>query len=278
MNIGGNIDFSPTPNLFLIKTSGDWRNCALENYAVHVNLISIFHNVLFIQPIDSRRDEYRKYLERNGVMETLTKVLCKLMLQYENDNKDDAIDFIRKNLGDAVYENDVIASLRTQLEESRKEIEDLKRQIRELKESGVAAPVEEVAPSVAEEPVASPREEPAASPREEPVTSPREEPVASPRQETVSSPRQEQAPVESVEEGKTDEAMAENVTEQKKDEPAEKPTAEETEPVKSDSVEASAESAKDETPASPAEAPKDAPAPSAEETASSKEPAEAEKA
>ncbi|XP_059619455.1 c-Myc-binding protein homolog [Phlebotomus argentipes] len=199
------------------------------------------------KPIDSRRDDYRKYLERNGVMETLTKVLCKLMLQYESDKQDDAIEFIRKNLGDAVYETDLISSLRSQLEESRKEIEDLKRQIRDLKEGK---------PPVVEE---------AVSPREEPAV-------------------EEKSPDENKEE-KRDEPEGEKTTEAKTDEPDDKTSVDEPPSVTSDTAKAAdaADSAKElnETPASPpaeGEGQKEVDASTIELPASPKETAEAEKA
>ncbi|XP_055695054.1 c-Myc-binding protein homolog [Lutzomyia longipalpis] len=213
------------------------------------------------KPIDSRRDDYRKFLERNGVMETLTKVLCKLMLQYEkDDNKDDAIDFIRKNLGDAVYESDVITSLRAQLEESRKEIEDLKRQIQELKDGG-APPANEVAAAeeVAQEKVNSPREA---------------EPVVPATQEEVKQS-------ESVEAEKMDVSSDQKEKEEKSEENAAEPATEEVAAKVDTPAEVIAETtdaAKDDTPASPpaaeAEVPKDAP--SAVESPPSKEAAAAE--
>jgi hypothetical protein len=44
-----------------------------------------------LQPIDSKREEFRKYLERAGVMDALTKVLVSL---YEEAEKpDDALKY-----------------------------------------------------------------------------------------------------------------------------------------------------------------------------------------
>jgi hypothetical protein len=44
-----------------------------------------------LQPIDSKREEFRKYLERAGVMDALTKVLVSL---YEEAEKpDDALEY-----------------------------------------------------------------------------------------------------------------------------------------------------------------------------------------
>ena len=46
---------------------------------------------ILLQPIDSKREEFRKYLERAGVMDALTKVLVSL---YEEAEKpDDALEY-----------------------------------------------------------------------------------------------------------------------------------------------------------------------------------------
>jgi hypothetical protein len=44
-----------------------------------------------LQPIDSKREEFRKYLERAGVMDALTKVLVSLYEQAEKP--DDALQY-----------------------------------------------------------------------------------------------------------------------------------------------------------------------------------------
>ncbi|KAE8750055.1 hypothetical protein FOCC_FOCC003179 [Frankliniella occidentalis] len=48
------------------------------------------------RPVDSKREEYRKYLERAGVMESLTRVLVSL---YEEQDKGiDALEYVRNHL------------------------------------------------------------------------------------------------------------------------------------------------------------------------------------
>ena len=48
------------------------------------------------RPVDSKREEYRKYLERAGVMECLTRVLVSL---YEEQDKGiDALEYVRTHL------------------------------------------------------------------------------------------------------------------------------------------------------------------------------------
>lgn len=49
------------------------------------------------QTTESKREEYRKYLEKSGVIDQLTRVLVEL---YEEPNKpENAIDFVKKYLG-----------------------------------------------------------------------------------------------------------------------------------------------------------------------------------
>lgn len=47
--------------------------------------------IFLFQPIDSKREEFRKYLERAGVMDALTKVL--VMLYEEVDKPQDALEY-----------------------------------------------------------------------------------------------------------------------------------------------------------------------------------------
>ncbi|KAM3958966.1 LOW QUALITY PROTEIN: c-Myc-binding protein [Aphomia sociella] len=49
------------------------------------------------KPIDSKREEFRRYLERAGVMDALTKVL--VSLYEEPDKPEDALEYVRKHIG-----------------------------------------------------------------------------------------------------------------------------------------------------------------------------------
>jgi hypothetical protein len=48
------------------------------------------------KPTDSKREEFRKYLEKAGVLDALTKTLVCLYEEPEKPNN--ALDFLRKNL------------------------------------------------------------------------------------------------------------------------------------------------------------------------------------
>ncbi|XP_011162558.1 c-Myc-binding protein [Solenopsis invicta] len=74
--------------------------------------------------VTAKREEFRKYLERSGVMDALTKILVSL---YEEPEKPtDALDYIRKNLGGVGDNNSEIDSLKKELEESKAKIAELK--------------------------------------------------------------------------------------------------------------------------------------------------------
>ncbi|XP_018801412.1 PREDICTED: C-Myc-binding protein homolog [Bactrocera latifrons] len=74
------------------------------------------------KPIDPKRDDFRRYLERSGVIEALTKVFVKIV----KDRPDNPLDFLRHNLGDALHQADSMAYLQSELQEARGEIERLR--------------------------------------------------------------------------------------------------------------------------------------------------------
>lgn len=49
------------------------------------------------KPADSKREEFRKYLEKTGVLDALTKTL--VCLYEESEKPNDALDFVKKSLG-----------------------------------------------------------------------------------------------------------------------------------------------------------------------------------
>ena len=74
-----------------------------------------------VQTTEQKKEEFRKYLERSGVIDNLTKVLVGL---YEEPEKPgNPIEFIKKCLG---------APSDTDVESLKAENEDLKRQMDQL--------------------------------------------------------------------------------------------------------------------------------------------------
>ena len=74
-----------------------------------------------VQTTEQKKEEFRKYLEKAGVIDQLTKVLVGLYEEPEKPNN--GIEFIKKSLG---------APSDTDVEQLMAENEDLKRQKNEL--------------------------------------------------------------------------------------------------------------------------------------------------
>jgi len=119
------------------------------------------------KPSEGKREEFRKYLEKNGVMDALTRVLVNL---YEEvDKPEDALEYIRDKLA-------VIAGLETNKQLQMK-IEDAEEKIKaleaQLQASGDGEPSAEATGGAEEAPSAVKTEEP-----EPEQTSPPENPEA----------------------------------------------------------------------------------------------------
>lgn len=79
------------------------------------------------RPDDSRREDFRNYLERAGVMGALTRVLISL---YEEPEKpDDALEYICKSLGGITETNVELEGLKKELEEAKAKISELKAKL-----------------------------------------------------------------------------------------------------------------------------------------------------
>merc|ERR1712193_235324 len=75
--------------------------------------------------IDARREEFRKYLEKEGILESLTKVL--VALYEEPDKPSDALSFVRNN-----FASSEMQTMRAQVDNLTKENEQLKTKITTL--------------------------------------------------------------------------------------------------------------------------------------------------
>nr|QZL12171.1 c-Myc binding protein [Rhagovelia obesa] len=96
------------------------------------------------RPIDSKREEFRKYLERCGVMDALTRVL--VMLYEEPDKPEDALEFVRVNLGDTKPSAVEIEQMRADLEKANERLKELEDENCELRKKlyGEDAGVEKI--------------------------------------------------------------------------------------------------------------------------------------
>jgi len=75
--------------------------------------------------IDARREEFRKYLEKEGILESLTKVL--VALYEEPDKPSDALSFVRNN-----FASSEMQLMRSQVENLTKENDQFKTKISTL--------------------------------------------------------------------------------------------------------------------------------------------------
>merc|ERR1711934_799712 len=92
------------------------------------------------QTPDTKKEEFRKYLEKSGVIDAVTKVLVRLYEEPERPGN--ALDFIKQYLGASVGVD--VEGLRAEADEAKKKVTDLEKQLEEanakLAEAQAAAP------------------------------------------------------------------------------------------------------------------------------------------
>jgi len=81
---------------------------------------------------DSRREEFRKYLEKAGVMDVLTRVLVGLYEEPEKPNN--ALDFLRQHIGAAAPETADVEALKLQVCDLQLQVEKLTMENNELRQ------------------------------------------------------------------------------------------------------------------------------------------------
>ncbi|GAB6032836.1 hypothetical protein CHUAL_012038 [Chamberlinius hualienensis] len=80
------------------------------------------------RPGDSKREEFRKYLEKAGLLDALTRALVNLY--NENEKPTDALQYMKDLLFPSPFENQAVAK---EIDELKKEIAALKIENEELK-------------------------------------------------------------------------------------------------------------------------------------------------
>uniref|UniRef100_A0A8D0GH18 MYC binding protein n=1 Tax=Sphenodon punctatus TaxID=8508 RepID=A0A8D0GH18_SPHPU len=80
---------------------------------------------------DSKREQFRRYLEKSGVMDSLTKVLVALYEEPEKPNS--ALDFLKHHLGASVPENPEVEVLRLEVAEMKEKYEVVLEENKKLK-------------------------------------------------------------------------------------------------------------------------------------------------
>ncbi|NXF77189.1 MYCBP protein, partial [Sclerurus mexicanus] len=83
------------------------------------------------QAADSKREQFRQYLEKSGVLDVLTRVLVAL---YEEPEKpSSALDFLKHHLGASAPENPELDILRLELAEMKEKYEAVLEENKNLK-------------------------------------------------------------------------------------------------------------------------------------------------
>lgn len=104
------------------------------HYKSNLNIqYQVLHTKNFhcFQPIDNKRDQFRKYLEATGVIEVLSKSITKLM--ESPDKIESPVEFIRENMGLSQKEQNQLEFLKEEVEAYKKQVNDLKKEIAGLK-------------------------------------------------------------------------------------------------------------------------------------------------
>ncbi|XP_061169465.1 c-Myc-binding protein-like [Saccostrea echinata] len=80
---------------------------------------------------DSKREEFRRYLEKAGVLDALTKVLVGLYEEPEKPNN--ALDFLKQHLGASGPETADVEALKLEVTELRQKVEQLTEENQEMR-------------------------------------------------------------------------------------------------------------------------------------------------
>ena len=80
---------------------------------------------------DSKREEFRKYLEQSGVVDALTKILVNLYEEPEKPSQ--ALDFLRQHLGAAGPETADVEALRLEVGDLKVKLSQLQDENADLK-------------------------------------------------------------------------------------------------------------------------------------------------
>ncbi|KAL7382107.1 hypothetical protein ABVT39_017001 [Epinephelus coioides] len=80
---------------------------------------------------ESKREQFRRYLEKSGVLDTITRVL--VSLYEETDKPDNALDFIKLHLGAAALEPADAEALRMELSDLHQKCNLLMEENEELR-------------------------------------------------------------------------------------------------------------------------------------------------
>ncbi|CAF0877886.1 unnamed protein product [Adineta steineri] len=84
------------------------------------------------RPNESKREEFRRYLEKGGVVDSITRALVALYEEAEKPNN--AAEFVRRFMGGTGPDTAEIETLKNELMAAREKHEELTRENEALKE------------------------------------------------------------------------------------------------------------------------------------------------
>merc|ERR1719348_2242293 len=121
---------------------------------------------------DAKKDEFKKYLEKSGVIEMLTKSLVQLYEEPEKPN--DAVTYLKSQVGGGQKEKEEIEKLQVENKELKAKLEALEKGRQELEEKVKRLEGGAAAAAKTAEPETQPEAAPAEAEPEKPVEAPAE--------------------------------------------------------------------------------------------------------
>ncbi len=94
-----------------------------------VNVVPYHQLLSASQTSDSKKEEFRKYLEKSGVIDALTKVL--VGLYEEPERPANAVDYVKRYMGASAGGDS--EALKRENEELKQQLDELKQQLQDAK-------------------------------------------------------------------------------------------------------------------------------------------------
>uniref|UniRef100_A0A2R5L907 Putative c-myc binding protein n=1 Tax=Ornithodoros turicata TaxID=34597 RepID=A0A2R5L907_9ACAR len=86
----------------------------------------------FSQPVDSKKEEFRKYLDSNGVLDALTQALKSLF--EETERPADPLEYLKRHLaGDTPPMEETVSALKQELKTTREALNALQERCEQTK-------------------------------------------------------------------------------------------------------------------------------------------------
>ena len=116
-------------NLFSLLARTVSYNHDIPHSSFHSYSLFYYFLIYRINNNDSKKEEFRKYLEKTGVIDALTKVL--VGLYEEPERPPNAVDYIKRYIG--APQNVDVESLKRENEQLKAQMDKLSKQMEEFK-------------------------------------------------------------------------------------------------------------------------------------------------